>query len=50
MMGKIGNPPMFMGKLTAGIVRKRSEEFNKCPKLNIAEINETSQLRLGKSF
>jgi ribonuclease J len=50
LMGRIGNPPMFMGKLTAGIVRKRNEEFNKSPVLNIAEINEASQLRLGASF
>ncbi len=50
LMGKLGNPPMFMGKLTAGIVRKRAEEFNKCPKLNIAEINEDSKLQLGRNF
>ncbi|MFA5359579.1 MAG: ribonuclease J [Patescibacteria group bacterium] len=50
LMGKLGNPPMFMGKLTAGIVKKRAEEFNKCPKLNIAEINENSKLQLGKHF
>jgi ribonuclease J len=50
LMGRLGNPPMFMGKLTAGIVKKRAEEFNKCPKLNIAEINENSKLQLGKHF
>ena len=50
LMSKIGNPPMFMGKLTAGLVRKRNEEFRKCPKLNIVEINETSRLQFGKSF
>lgn len=50
LMGKIGNPPMFMGKLTAGIVRKRVEEFNLCPKLAITEINETTSLQLGKYF
>ena len=50
LMGKLGNPPIFMGKLTAGIVRKRVEEFNKCPKLNVQEINEDSKLRLGKNF
>ncbi len=50
LMGKLGNPPMFMGKLTAGLIRKRAEEFNKCPKLNIAEINEESKLQLGKNF
>jgi ribonuclease J len=48
LMGKLGNPPMFMGRLTAGIVRKRGEEFNKSPKLNIAEINEDSKLKLGR--
>src|SRR3989339_1471619 len=48
--GPIGNPPMFMGKLTAGLVQKRCEEFNRCPKLNISEINENSKIQLGKSF
>lgn len=50
LMGKIGNPPMFMGKMTAGLVRKRNEEFKRCPQLNIGEINDTSILRLGKNF
>lgn len=50
LMGKIGNPPMFMGKLTAGLVRKRAQEFNKCPKLSIAEIDENSRLQLGRYF
>ena len=50
LMGKLGNPPMFMGKLTAGLVRKRTDEYDKCPKLNIAEINEDSAIRLGKYF
>lgn len=50
VMGKIGNPPMFMGKLTAGLVRKRCEEIKSCPKLSITEINDTSRLQLGKAF
>ncbi|MEK7558096.1 MAG: ribonuclease J [Patescibacteria group bacterium] len=50
LMGKIGNPPMFMGKLTAGIVRKRVEEFSLCPKLAITEVDETTSLQLGKNF
>ena len=50
IIGRIGNPPMFMGKLTAGLVRKRCEEFRTCPRLNISEIDEESRLRLGKSF
>ncbi|MBI4811912.1 ribonuclease J [Candidatus Falkowbacteria bacterium] len=50
LMGKLGNPPMFMGKLTAGIVRKRAEEFPKCPNLAISEVDENTRLQLGKSF
>lgn len=50
LMEKLGNPPMFMGKLTSGLVKKRAEEYSRCPKLNIAEVNETSALRLGKHF
>jgi ribonuclease J len=50
IMGKIGNPPMFMGKLTAGLVKKRCEEFRTCPKLNISEIDESSRIQLGKNF
>ncbi len=50
IMGRIGNPPMFMGKLTAGLVRKRCEEFKLCPVLNITEINEKTRLSVGRSF
>jgi len=50
IIGKIGNPPMFTGKLTAGLIRKRCEEFKTCPKLNISEIDETSRFQLGKAF
>ncbi len=50
IIGKIGNPPMFMGKLTAGLVRKRVQEYKNCPKPAIQEIDENSRLSLGKSF
>ncbi|MFH1412974.1 MAG: ribonuclease J [bacterium] len=50
IMGKIGNPPMFMGKMTAGLIQKRAKEYNKCPRLNISQIDETSRVQLGKNF
>ncbi|MCU0679428.1 MAG: ribonuclease J [Planctomycetes bacterium] len=50
IMGKIGNPPIFTGKLTAGLIRKRCEEFHKCPALRLSEVNETTRLQLGRSF
>ncbi len=50
LIGELGNPPMFMGKMTAGLVRKRQEEFRKRGRLNIVEIDETSKVRLGLNF
>ena len=50
LIGKIGNPPIFTGKLTAGLIKKRCEEHRYCPKLNISEINEDSKVQLGKNF
>ncbi len=50
LIGELGNPPMFMGKMTAGLVRKRNEEFKKSTRLNIVEINENSRIRLGANF
>ncbi len=50
IMGEIGNPPMFMGKLTSGMVKKRCEEHRKCPQLKITEIDENSHDRMGANF
>ncbi len=50
IMGKIGNPPMYTGKLTAGLIRKRCDEFKTCPLLNISEIDSSTKVRIGKSF
>ncbi len=48
IIGKIGNPPMFMGKLTAGLVKKRCEQHRSCPKINISTIDGSSKIQLGK--
>ncbi len=50
LIGDLGNPPMFMGKMTAGLVRKRQEEFKGKSRLNIVEIDEISKIRLGLNF
>ncbi|MDP3836588.1 MAG: ribonuclease J [bacterium] len=50
IMGEIGNPPMFMGKLTAGLVRKRHMEYKTAPVLKIKEIDENTVTQLGASF
>jgi ribonuclease J len=46
----LGNPPMFMGKLTAGLVKKLTEKYHRQVNLDIAEINEHSKLQLGRNF
>ncbi len=47
IMGNIGNPPMFMGKMTAGLVRKRIAEFKKAPVLKIKEITEFDRVKIS---
>lgn len=44
---RLGNPPMFMNALTAGIVKKRQDDYKDCPKLNINVINSDDILQLG---
>ncbi len=43
---KIGNPPIFTGQLTKGIILKRQEDFPFCPKLEIIEIGDGSKIQL----
>lgn len=50
IIGEIGNPVMYMGKLTAGLVRKRCQEIRSCPVPNIVEVDDNSNLKLGKYF
>jgi ribonuclease J len=47
IMGVIGNPPMFMGKMTAGLVRKRIAEFKQAPVLKIKEITEFDRVKIS---
>lgn len=50
LIPKIGDPTIFTGKLTAGLIRKLAERNPKNPKFNISEVNETTKLPLGKNF
>ncbi|RJR31394.1 ribonuclease J [Candidatus Parcubacteria bacterium] len=47
LMPRLGNPAIFTARLTAGIIRKRQEEHQNLPKLNIQEVNEHSRIKLG---
>jgi ribonuclease J len=50
IMGEIGNPAIFTGKMTAGLIRKRQLDFKNAPTLKIKEVDETSKIKLGSSF
>ncbi|HOE81296.1 MAG TPA: ribonuclease J [bacterium] len=50
LLGKLKNPPMFMGRLTAGLVEKKIKEQPQCPKAAITIIEENKTIQLGKNF
>ncbi|MCF7795265.1 ribonuclease J [Patescibacteria group bacterium] len=50
IMPKIGNPAMFMGKMTAGLVRRRQKEYKNSSNLKIQEIDEHNKISLGRNF
>jgi ribonuclease J len=47
LMPKLGNPPIFTAALTAGIIKKRQEEYLKAKPLNVKVINFESKINLG---
>lgn len=50
IMPRIGNPPVYTGRLTNGIIKKREEEYSKTLQYAIHDIDESSRLTLGKNF
>ncbi|MFH1225994.1 MAG: ribonuclease J [bacterium] len=50
LMPKLGNPPIYTGALSAGLINKRQEDYPNNKKLDIVRIDERSKLRLGGAF
>jgi len=48
ILPKIGNPIIYTGKLSAGIIERRQEDFKDAPKLKFYLIDENSKINLGK--
>ncbi len=44
----LGNPPIYTGKFTAALIKKRHEEFKNVPPLKVKEIDEFSRIKAGK--
>ena len=47
IMPRIGNPPMFTAALTAGIIKKKQEDYPNVSLLNIRIVNFESKVNLG---
>ncbi|GBD34211.1 Ribonuclease J1 [bacterium HR34] len=47
LIEKLGNPPLFASNLTAGIIRKRHEDFENLPRLKLKVIKKGDVVRLG---
>jgi len=47
LMPKLGNPPMFTAALTAGIIKKKQEDYTNASPLNIKVVNFESKINLG---
>ncbi|MEK7189582.1 MAG: ribonuclease J [Patescibacteria group bacterium] len=50
LVGKLGNPIIYTAPLTAGIMRKRQEEFHDAPPLRIVLVNGQTKVPLGQNF
>lgn len=48
VMEDLGNPVIYTGKLTKGIIEKRHENYPLAPKLKFSTVEENSKLKLGK--
>lgn len=49
-MHQLGWPTIFTAPLSAGIIRKRQEEFGNANQLRIQEVRDQSKIQLGKNF
>lgn len=50
ILNKIGNPPIYASRLTAGIVLKRHSEFPNLPDLDITLVARGDKIQLGQYF
>lgn len=50
LIGKLGFPVIFTAPLTAGIIRKRQEEYGNVNQLKIQMVTTNAKIALGKNF
>ncbi len=47
IMPEIGNPPIYTGRLTSGIIKKRQEDYPKSGQLNIFTVKARDKIKAG---
>jgi len=47
LVGKLGNPPMWAAPLAQGIIKKRQEDFQRQPKLNMSPVQDGKKITIG---
>lgn len=50
LINRLGNPPIYTAPLTAGMVRKRQEEFGNAKSLKIQNVTSNDRITLGRHF
>lgn len=50
LVPRLGNPIIYTAPLTAGIIRKRQEDFSQAPKLRTVTVKDGDKIRLGSNF
>lgn len=45
--GRLGNPPIYAGKIAKSIILKRQDDFPNQPKLDITEVQSSSRFKVG---
>lgn len=50
VMEQLGNPPVYTAPLTAGLIKKRAEEFSNAHKLKIHNITSNDRITFGRHF
>lgn len=50
LLGRLGNPIIYTAPMTAGVIRKRQEDFRDSPPPRVILVNDNTKVPLGKHF
>ncbi|KKR48951.1 MAG: RNA-metabolising metallo-beta-lactamase [Candidatus Magasanikbacteria bacterium GW2011_GWC2_40_17] len=50
LLGRLGNPIIYTAPMTAGVIRKRQEDFRDSPPPRVILVNDNTKVPLGRHF